>query len=91
MSVDKSLRLSSKMRRHRNVLSRIERIETLMDEERWSEGASVFRLAKVRVARARPHGKAPKAAAEETEAAAEAATGEDAPAESANAGSKSDK
>ena len=60
MSIDKSLRLSSRMRRHRNVLTRIERIERLTEEERWNDGDSVFGLPKVRIARARARGKAPK-------------------------------
>ena len=35
------------MSRHRNVLSRAERIEKLKEEERWSEGDSLLGLPKV--------------------------------------------
>ena len=49
MSLDKSLRTSSKLTRKRNVLSREERIGKLAEEERWEEGHSVFGLPKVKV------------------------------------------
>jgi len=47
MSVDPSLKVKGVLSRHRNVLTRAERIEKLMEEERWSEGNSVFGLPKV--------------------------------------------
>lgn len=47
MSIDRSLKIKGALTRHRNVLSRAERIEQLKDEERWSEGSSVFNLPKV--------------------------------------------
>jgi small basic protein (TIGR04137 family) len=47
MSVDRSLKIKGALRRHRNVLSRAERVEQLKDEERWSEGQSVFGLPKI--------------------------------------------
>jgi len=47
MSIDRSLKIKGALRRHRNVLTRAERIEQLKDEERWSEGDSLFRLPKV--------------------------------------------
>jgi small basic protein (TIGR04137 family) len=47
MSVDRSLKLKNALVRHRNVLSRAERITTLKDEERWNEGDSVLGLPKV--------------------------------------------
>ncbi len=47
MSVDPSLKLKNALVRHRNVLSRAERITTLKDEERWNEGDSVLGLPKV--------------------------------------------
>ena len=47
MSVDRSLKIKGALRRHRNVLSRAERVEKLKDEERWSEDDSVFGLPKV--------------------------------------------
>ena len=47
MSVDRSLKIKNALVRHRNVLSRAERIEVLKDEERWNEGDSVLGLPKV--------------------------------------------
>lgn len=62
MSLDRSLKSSSALRRHRNVLSRSERLEKLKEDDRWEEGQSVFGLPKVanRKIIARKH-KAPKA------------------------------
>ena len=51
MSVDKSLKSKSQLKRERNVLTRLERIEKLEDEERWQEGESVFSLPKVKIVR----------------------------------------
>jgi small basic protein (TIGR04137 family) len=47
MSVDRSLKVRGALQRHRNVLSRAERIEQLKDEERWAEGDSLLALPKV--------------------------------------------
>ncbi len=47
MSIDRSLKITGALKRHRNVLKRAERIEQLKDEERWSDGGSVFGLPKV--------------------------------------------
>ena len=47
MSIDRSLKIKGALRRHRNVLTRAERIEQLKDEERWSEGDSLLGLPKV--------------------------------------------
>lgn len=47
MSIDRSLKIKGALTRHRNVLSRTERIEKLKDEERWSEGDSLLGLPKV--------------------------------------------
>ncbi len=47
MSIDRSLKIKGALSRHRNVLSRAERIEQLKDEERWSEGDSLLGLPKV--------------------------------------------
>lgn len=47
MSIDRSLRLKDALVRHRNVLTRAERILKLKDEERWEEGSSVLGLPKV--------------------------------------------
>ena len=47
MSIDPSLKIKGALTRHRNVLTRAERIEKLKDEERWSEGDSLLGLQKV--------------------------------------------
>jgi len=47
MSVDPSLKIKGALSRHRNVLTRAERIETLKEEERWNEGDSLLGLPKV--------------------------------------------
>ena len=47
MSLDKSLRSHGALERHRNVLSRAERVEVLREEEEWEEGDGVFGLPKV--------------------------------------------
>lgn len=47
MSIDRSLKVKSLLKRHRNVLSREERIMTLKTEERWVEGDKVIGLPKV--------------------------------------------
>lgn len=71
MSMDRSLKLRGSLSRHRNVLTRAERIEKLTEEERWQEGDAVTGLPKV--AHRKGHsGK--KAAAEKTVAADEETT-----------------
>jgi len=47
MSIDRSLKIRGALTRHRNVLSRAERLEKLKEEERWEEGDSVLGLPKV--------------------------------------------
>ena len=75
MSIDPSLKIKGALTRHRNVLSRAERIEKLIEEERWDESESVMGLPKV--AHRKGHsGKKAGAAKEEEAAAAEATEGE---------------
>lgn len=71
MSIDRSLYRKSSLVRHRNVLSRAERIETLQTLEKWQDGTSALGLPKI------PHRKA-KASKKKakTEAAAATAEGE---------------
>jgi len=69
MSIDRSLKLKDALVRHRNVLTRAERIDVLKDEERWNEGDSVIGLAKV------AHRKSAAGKKAKAEAAAEAAPG----------------
>lgn len=47
MSIDPSLKIKGALSRHRNVLSRAERIEQLKEEDRWVEGNDVTGLPKV--------------------------------------------
>ncbi|MBP7051657.1 MAG: small basic protein [Phycisphaerae bacterium] len=74
MSIDPSLKLKNALVRHRNVLTRAERIDVLKDEERWNEGDPVLGLPKV-AHRKSAAGKKAKA----EEAAAGAAPGAAAP------------
>lgn len=76
MSLDKSLKVSNALARHRNVLTRAERVAKLIQEERWQEGHSVLGLPKTRVHRvvARKKAKAEEKPAEAAPAAATAGT-----------------
>ena len=47
MSIDRSLKVRGALRRHRNVLTREERIKVLKTEERWEDGDKVTGLPKV--------------------------------------------
>lgn len=47
MSIDPSLKIKGALTRHRNVLTRAERLEKLQDEQKWTEQQSVFGLPKV--------------------------------------------
>jgi small basic protein (TIGR04137 family) len=47
MSIDRSLKSADALTRHRNVLTRAERITKLKDLERWEDGKSAFGLPKV--------------------------------------------
>ena len=49
MTVDKSLRTRKGIVRSRNVLTRAERIEKLLQQDRWAEENGPFSLPKVRV------------------------------------------
>jgi small basic protein (TIGR04137 family) len=49
MSIDKSLKRKSALARTRSVLTRAERIKTLQEQEKWTEGRGPFGLPKVRV------------------------------------------
>ena len=74
MSIDKSLVTKGKLARHRNVLSRTERIKFLINENLWEDGRSVFGLPKIKNLKMR---KAAKAEKEKTEETAAAPTGEE--------------
>ena len=66
MSLDASLKSANALIRHRNVLTRDERLATLKEQEKWKDGMSVFGLPKV------AHRKQALAKAEKAEATAEA-------------------
>lgn len=68
MSVDRSLRTKSSLTRHRNVLSRAERVAKLLDEGKWGEGRSPLGLPKV--SHRKPRAGKKKAAKESGEGAA---------------------
>jgi small basic protein (TIGR04137 family) len=72
MSVDRSLKIKGALRRHRNVLSRAERVERLKDEERWAESESVLGLPKVAHRKGHTGRKEKEAAERATEGAAAA-------------------
>jgi small basic protein (TIGR04137 family) len=80
MSMDSSLKLKNALVRHRNVLTRAERIETLMEKEEWEEGRTVFGLPKIAHRKVTTKSHKPAKAAEAEGEAAEGEEGE-APAE----------
>jgi small basic protein (TIGR04137 family) len=67
MSIDQSLKVKGALSRHRNVLTRAERIARLKDEEKWTEGDNILRLPKV--ANRKSHSGRKEKAAEKLEAA----------------------
>ncbi len=69
MSMDRSFKGANALVRHRNVLTRAERLDKLKDEEKWNEDKSVFGLPKV------GHRKAAVVKGPAKEAAAEGAEG----------------
>src|SRR5215218_7057731 len=83
MSLDRSLKSANALIRHRNVLSRFERLNKLKEAEKWTEAKSVFGLPKV----AHRKQAVAKAVKEETAEGATAAAGA-APAAAAAGGAK---
>jgi small basic protein (TIGR04137 family) len=81
MSIHKSLATAGNLRRHRNVLTRSERLEVMKKEGRWKEGESIFNLPKMRNIMA-------KAKKKEKEADAAAPVAGAAPAAAPAAGAK---
>jgi small basic protein (TIGR04137 family) len=75
MSIDKSLRRRNQLARARSVLKRDERIKTLMETERWTDGRSPFALPKVRVAKVAVKKKVAKEKTDEAAAGATPAEG----------------
>ena len=79
MSIDRSLKIKGALTRHRNVLTRAERIELLKEEDRWSEEDSLLGLPKVAHRKSHAGRKGAETAAKEAtaEATAEAPKSED--------------
>lgn len=73
MSIHRSFKQGSGIQRHRNVLTRKERVEKLLAEEKWTEEEGIYGLPKVRNIKPKA-GKKKKKDEEETEEGAEAAT-----------------
>jgi small basic protein (TIGR04137 family) len=71
MSIDRSLKIKGALERHRNVLTRAERIEKLQEEEKWTEEESLMGLPKVSNRKV-SSSKKEKVAPEEVEAIEEA-------------------
>jgi len=80
MSIDRSLKIKGALTRHRNVLTRAERVERLKDEEKWSEDDSLFALPKVAHRKSHAGKKAKEEAAVEGAVAAPEAQAEATPA-----------
>ena len=68
MSIDKSLVSKGKLTRHRNVLTRAERVKLLNNEGLWEEGRSAFGLPKVKTVKVRKKAKVEKEKTEEVTA-----------------------
>lgn len=66
MSIDKSLVANSKLIRHRNVLTRPERIKFLTEEGLWDEEKSVYGLPKVKAMKVKKKAKVAKKTEEAT-------------------------
>ena len=47
MSMDKSLKSKNTLQRHRNVLTRAERVQYLKETERWTDDTSPFGMPKI--------------------------------------------
>ena len=75
MSIDASLKIKGKLDRHRNVLSRAERIAQLQAEERWTEELGATGLPKVSHRKLHTNKKTPKS--EETAEGEEAVATEE--------------
>jgi small basic protein (TIGR04137 family) len=86
MTIDKTLRVAKGLARARGVLNRAERLEKLKEQERWTEGKSIFGLPKVRVRKLALKKK--KKAKAEGEEGAEGATPAAAKAPAAKGGAK---
>ena len=69
MSLDRSLRTQSSLTRHRNVLTRAERVLKLMEQDRWDPSRGALALPKVAHRKAKAGKKKAKAGAAAAEEA----------------------
>ncbi len=76
MSIDKSLKSKNLLQRHRNVLTRAERIQILKETEQWTESSTAIGLPKVAHRKAAV-GKKDKAVKKEGSAEAETTASEE--------------
>jgi small basic protein (TIGR04137 family) len=67
MSIDRSLRTKSSLTRHRNVLTRAERVMQLKEQDKWEDRDSALGLPKVAHRKARAGGKKKASKSEATE------------------------
>ena len=74
MSIDRSLRTKSSLVRHRNVLTRAERVTRMIAEERFPEGTSPVGLPKISNRKAKAGGKKKDKSEGESESTTTAAT-----------------
>lgn len=51
MSLDKSLKVKTRLKKIRSVLSRVERIEQMKSNDAWADSMSVFGIPKTKVVR----------------------------------------
>lgn len=70
MSLDRSLRAANALIRHRNVLTRAERLDRLVEAEKWDDRKSILGLPKVGNRKLDTKGGGEKKEAAEGEAAA---------------------
>lgn len=75
MTIDKSLKIKAGSTKTRNVLTRAERLEKLIETDRWEDGDSIFGLPKVRVQKISMKKKKKVKKADEDDAAAPTAEG----------------
>jgi small basic protein (TIGR04137 family) len=88
MTIDKSLRVRRGATRNRSVMTRVERIQRLLEADRWKEGDSPLGLPKVRVRKLTMKKKKKKKEDEGAEGAEGAAAGTAAAPAASAAGAK---
>ena len=69
MTIDKSLKIKAGSAKTRNVLTRVERMQRLIEADRWKEGDPIYGIPKVRVQKVSLKKKKKAKVAEEDDAA----------------------